>query len=358
MPNIPALTQFTANTRAKASEVNGNFSTLRTTLNSYGLFSDVNATVTGTYTFNTAPVFTAAPTFAAGVSLGGQLVISSGGASITGNSTITGTLATSGAMTSGGGLTVSSGGALITGNSSISGTLATTSTASVGSTLTVSAGGIAVTGNSTVTGNLTVTGTVTAAGLSGPTAVAASNVSPGTFQAGSYTFQSGLSITGTATATTFSGAFSGSGASLTGIPISGVTSLQTSLDGKAATSHTHAASQITAGTFGTGSYVFPSSVTVSTTLTATSGVVAGGATFTGSLSGTSATFSGTCSASGYSIVNDATTRTVMTIYANAYTTGSGSPAAMSAAPVTSGTGNWVWMRINFNGTNGYVPILY
>jgi hypothetical protein len=63
--------------------------------------------------------------------------VSSGGASITGNSTITGTL---GGLT---GLTVSSGGASITGNSTITGTLG-------GLTgLTVSSGGASITGDLT-----------------------------------------------------------------------------------------------------------------------------------------------------------------------------------------------------------------
>ena len=51
-------------------------------------------------------------------------------------------------------------------------------------------------------------------------------------------------VGGTIKATTFSG----SGASLTGIPISAVTSLQTTLDGKAASTHNHDASAINAGT--------------------------------------------------------------------------------------------------------------
>ena len=53
------------------------------------------------------------------------------------------------------------------------------------------------------------------------------------------------------TNTITAGAFSGSGASLTSIPISAVTSLQTTLDGKALTSHTHDASSVVSGTIAT-----------------------------------------------------------------------------------------------------------
>lgn len=72
--------------------------------------------------------------------------------------------------------------------------------------LTVSAGGAAITGNSTVTGTLGVSGVLTAA------------------------------------------SFSGSGATLTAIPQSAVTSLVSDLAGKAATVHTHAATDIVSGT--------------------------------------------------------------------------------------------------------------
>lgn len=140
MPVIPALTTFTSNTKAKAAEVNANFSGIRTTLNTYGLFADVDRTISAVYTFNAAPVF------AAGISL-------TGGLSITGNSTIVGTL---GGLT---GLTVASGGAAITGNSTVTGTLSVTGALTFGS---ISVPAASVTAGSLGTGNFTVTGTLTA----------------------------------------------------------------------------------------------------------------------------------------------------------------------------------------------------
>ena len=177
MPTIAALTSFTANTQAKAAEVNANFSTIRTTVNTYAAFVDQPATITGVWTFNATPVLTT-------------------------------------------GLTVSAGGVTVTAGG-----------------VTVSAGGLTVTGNSTITGTL--------GGLTG------------------------LTVTGTATATTFSG----SGASLTSIPQAGVTNLVSDLSGKAATSHTHAGSDITTGTVS--SARLPSSYTALTitTLTGTTAIV-------------------------------------------------------------------------------------
>lgn len=147
MPTIPALTTFTANTLAKAAEVNSNFGTIRTTLNTYGLFADVAASISAVHTYSATPVYTAGATF------------------------------TTAAPTFSAGLTVSGGGASVAGG------------------LTVSSGGAAITGNSTVTGNLTVSGTLSGT-LSG--SIAASNVTSGTFP-GTYsftnapTFLSGLS---------------------------------------------------------------------------------------------------------------------------------------------------------------------
>ena len=45
MSTIPSLTTFTASTRAKAAEVNANFSSIRTTVNTYGAFVDGSARV-------------------------------------------------------------------------------------------------------------------------------------------------------------------------------------------------------------------------------------------------------------------------------------------------------------------------
>ena len=162
MPTIAALTSFTANTQAKAAEVNANFSTIRTTVNTYGAFVDEPATITGAWTYNEGVVMT------------DGLSVTAGGVAVTA-----------------GGLTVSAGGATVTGNSTITGTLG-------GLTgLTVASGGAAITGNSTVTGNLTVTGTVSGAAV----VVPASSVTAGTFGTGSYTFPASVTITTNLTAT-------------------------------------------------------------------------------------------------------------------------------------------------------------
>ena len=123
----------------------------------------------------------------------GALLVSSGGAAITGNSTVVGTLSsgantiTSGGLTatgngsftgtlsSGGALTVSSGGAAITGNTSVTGTLTSSGA------LTVSSGGAAITGNTSVTGTLTSSGALTVS-------------SGGATVAGGLTVASGLTV--------------------------------------------------------------------------------------------------------------------------------------------------------------------
>lgn len=59
------------------TDLNTVLSTIRTGVNTYALFTDVDRTVTATLTFSTAPVFTNAQTFAAGV------VVTTGGVEIT-----------------------------------------------------------------------------------------------------------------------------------------------------------------------------------------------------------------------------------------------------------------------------------
>ena len=83
MPTIAALTSFTANTQAKAAEVNANFSSIRTTVNSYAAFIDSTATITGAWTFSTAPVFTNAQAFAAMVTASLGVTITAGGLTVT-----------------------------------------------------------------------------------------------------------------------------------------------------------------------------------------------------------------------------------------------------------------------------------
>lgn len=93
MPTIAALTTFTSNTQAKAAEVNANFSTIRTTVNSFAAFVDTACTITGAWTFSTAPTISGAMFFGATVTITtGGLTINAGGFTVTGNSSVTGTL--------------------------------------------------------------------------------------------------------------------------------------------------------------------------------------------------------------------------------------------------------------------------
>jgi hypothetical protein len=95
----------------------------------------------------------------------GLLTVSSGGASVTGNSTIAGTLGSltgltlsSGSIDVGGGAITNSGAITASGNVSTSGNILTTGTGAITSAngLTVSGGGAAITGASSVTGSLAV----------------------------------------------------------------------------------------------------------------------------------------------------------------------------------------------------------
>jgi len=79
MPLIPALTTYVANTKLTASALNSDFSSVRTYVNSYCAFIDLAATITGTWTFNTAPVF-------------GVKAVFANGADVTGNLAVTGTI--------------------------------------------------------------------------------------------------------------------------------------------------------------------------------------------------------------------------------------------------------------------------
>jgi hypothetical protein len=169
MPTIPALTSFTANTQIKAAEVNSNFSSIRTTVNTYAALQDAAATISGAWTFSTAPVFSNAQTFAAGVTVTtGGVTVSGGGITVTGNSTITGTL---GGLT---GLTVASGGLTVTAGTSSFG-------ADVGVTGTVTATTFSGSGASlTALPAANITGTLPAISGANLTSLNAANISSGT----------------------------------------------------------------------------------------------------------------------------------------------------------------------------------
>lgn len=80
------------------TDLNGVLSTIRDGVNTYGLFTDVNRTVTATLTFSTPPVFTNAQTFAAGLTVttggvtvtAGGLTVTAGASSFGDNVTVTG----------------------------------------------------------------------------------------------------------------------------------------------------------------------------------------------------------------------------------------------------------------------------
>lgn len=107
----------------------------------------------------------------------GKITVSSGGASITGNTNVVGTLAASGALSAGGAISTSSGGILVTGNSTITGTLggltgltvasggaSITGTLSATGQISTSSGGAAITGNSSIGGTFSTSGLYTATG--------------------------------------------------------------------------------------------------------------------------------------------------------------------------------------------------
>ena len=153
MPHIGSLTTFTPATKILSAQVNSNFSTIVTAVNTYCLFTDVSTTVTATNTFS------ALQTFTAGVTLSGSSNLSVAGTStLTGNTSVGGTLAVTGAAT------FSS--TLASGNQTITGTLSVSSNATVSGTLGVTG---VLTASGGVVGNLTgnVTGNVT--GTSGST---------------------------------------------------------------------------------------------------------------------------------------------------------------------------------------------
>ncbi len=114
MPVIGSLTSFTANTTAVAAQVNSNFSTIRTAVNTYCAFLDAaSQTFTGNVTVSGTLVSTGVLTASTG------LTVSAGGAAITGNSTVTGTLGVSALLTASAALTVTTGNFTMSGGQAI-----------------------------------------------------------------------------------------------------------------------------------------------------------------------------------------------------------------------------------------------
>lgn len=132
MSSIPSLVTFTAGTRAKAAEVNANFSAIRTAVNTYGVFVDTAATITGVWAFSTSPTFAAPVTFSSTVTATGALTASAGISVTTGGVTIT----AGGVTITAGGLTVTAGASTFGAAVSITGTCTATTFSGSGASLT------------------------------------------------------------------------------------------------------------------------------------------------------------------------------------------------------------------------------
>lgn len=104
---LAALT--TVSGTIKASDHNGNYSAIRTHVNTYAVLTDVVKTITVSH------VYSASQTFTGGWTAGAACTVSTGGLTVTA-----------------GGVTVSAGGATIVGNTVITGTLTTSSVAVIG----------------------------------------------------------------------------------------------------------------------------------------------------------------------------------------------------------------------------------
>lgn len=87
MSTIAALKSWSSGEVLTHTDLNSNFSEIRTTVNTYGMFTDVARTITAIQTFSAVPVFSIGATITTG-----GLTVSAGGITVTGNSTITGTL--------------------------------------------------------------------------------------------------------------------------------------------------------------------------------------------------------------------------------------------------------------------------
>lgn len=156
MSTISGLKTWADREELDAPDLNANFSTIVDTYNAFSVLTDVPRTVNTVVTFAVAPVFQASPSF------GSQLVVTAGGASITGTVVLNNALGVGGVATLG---------ALLV------------------ETVATVEGFFTVNDNASVTGNLVVGGTglfggaVTAPSFIGLgaslTALAAANITPG-----------------------------------------------------------------------------------------------------------------------------------------------------------------------------------
>jgi hypothetical protein len=237
---------------------------------------------------------------------------------------VVGTTRTSNGLTvTAGGLIVSAGGMAVTGNSTVTGTLGGLTGLTVASGgLTVTSGGVTVTGNSTITGTL--------GGLTGLTVASG-----------------GASISGTVTATTFSG----SGASLTSLPSSALTGNLPALDGSALTNLT--AGNL-AGTLPAISGANLTSLNASNISSGTLNVARLPSPFT--IGGIVISSNGSVQ---YNAASSGGTDAIVLGNANAVSAylfqGANTISSFPDSPTAGST--FYWMRVNINGTAGYIPVV-
>lgn len=120
MPQIGVLNTFSANSLIQSSQVNANYSEIKTKINTYGAWLDSAAqTFTGNQTITPASGVALTITSGGLTITAGGLTVTAGGAAVTGNSSITGTLTTSGLLTASAALTVATGNLTISGGQAI-----------------------------------------------------------------------------------------------------------------------------------------------------------------------------------------------------------------------------------------------
>lgn len=170
MALIPALTSFTPGTLAKAGEVTGNFSSIRNTLNTYGMFTDVAATVTVGHLYQATQTFTPGSGYAVDITTGGARIQAGGLLVTAGNVALTAGNLTFGAASA---KVIPGATSLLfrdTADANTNLSITDAGAVTVRAGLTVSGSGIAVTGNSTIAGTLgsitTITANVFAGGAS------------------------------------------------------------------------------------------------------------------------------------------------------------------------------------------------